>query len=420
MKKRVSLSAIAVVLLTGITLHKGYHNFSIDSGRFSVSLPAKSSSVFGIETEGYVVVEDRVKRNQFLADILRQYNVPAHLIRQVSALPRQIFDVRKIVPDKKFTLICHKDSLRMPAAMVYEPNPVDYVIFRFGDSLSVEVCQREVTVNEREISGIIQTSLFQTIAEMGISYELTNKVVDILAWQVDFQRLNRGDEIRIIYEELLADGKQIGIRNIKGIFFNYGGKPVYAIPFDQGNGVEYFDEEGNSLRKALLKYPIEFTRISSRYTMRRFHPVLKVNRPHLGTDFAAPEGTPVRSAGDGVVEEAGYTSNNGNYVKIRHNSTYTTQYLHLSKIAPGVHRGTAVRQGQWIGNVGSTGLATGPHLCYRFWKNGKQVDALRVDLPSSEPVKAEFREAFHHVKEKIVKRLKAIPSASQTYLASAG
>jgi murein DD-endopeptidase MepM/ murein hydrolase activator NlpD len=244
-------------------------------------------------------------------------------------------------------------------------------------------------------------------------------VVDILAWQVDFQRLNKGDEIKIIYEEMQVEGKSIGIGQIKGIYFRYGQKEVYAIPFNQGEGLEYFDENGNSLRKALLKYPIEFTRISSRYSMRRFHPVLKVNRPHLGTDFAAPTGTPVRSVGDGVVVEATYTANNGNYVKIRHNSTYTTQYLHLSKIAPGIKAGVSVKQGQWIGNVGSTGLATGPHLCYRFWKNGVQIDALKAELPSALPIHPKHREAFNQVKEATIKRLDAIPAAVPAFYAAA-
>lgn len=418
MKKLTSAVAIAALLATGTGFIPAEQPQAVIPYRFSVSTPQQPNTVYGIETDGYLVIEDRVKRNQFLSDIFRQYNVPAHLIRQISSLPRNVFDVRKIVSDKKLTLICYNDSLRIPKTVVYEPNATDYVIFRLDDSLSVEVCRREITVAEREISGTIYTSLFQTIAEMGITYELTNKVVDILAWQVDFQRLNRGDEIKIIYEELLAEGKSIGIGAIKGIYFNYGGRAVYAIPFDQGEGTDYFDEEGNSIRKAFLKYPIEFTRISSRYSMNRFHPVLKVNRPHLGTDFAAPTGTPVRSVGDGVVEEAGYTSNNGNYVKIRHNSTYTTQYLHLSKIAPGIHRGVSVKQGQWIGNVGSTGLATGPHLCYRFWKNGKQVDALKVELPAALPVKKEYREKFFEQKNKIVDRLNAIPRSTQTYLAS--
>ncbi len=368
------------------------------------------ATMFGLVIDDHVVLEDRIKRNQFLSDILREYNVPVKLINQLSTLPREVFDVRKIVPNKKFTFICHADSLRTPKAFVYEPNAIDYVVFNFGDDLQVDACQREVSVIEKSISGVITASLSQTINEMGISHELTNKFVDIFGWQVDFQRLQRGDQFKLIYEEVQVEGTPIGIRGISGIYFNHFGSGYYAVPYDQGNGLDYFDEDGKSLRKALLKYPIEFTRISSRFSGNRFHPVLKINRPHLGTDFAAPTGTPIRSVGDGVVLEAHYTSNNGNFVKIRHNATYTTQYLHMSKIAPGIKPGTRVKQGQWIGNVGSTGLATGPHLCYRFWRNGVQVDALRVELPPSEPILDNHLESFTVKKEQVIRQLQAIPA----------
>jgi murein DD-endopeptidase MepM/ murein hydrolase activator NlpD len=275
------------------------------------------------------------------------------------------------------------------------------------------VCQRDVTVEEKSISGIIQSSLSQTINEMGISHELTNKFVDIFAWQVDFQRLQKGDVFKLVYEEVQVEGHPIGVRDIKGIYFEHFGSGYYAVPFDQGNGRDYFDEDGKSLRKALLKYPIEFTRISSRYTGKRFHPVQKIFKAHLGTDFAAPQGTPIRSVGDGLVEEARYKSNNGNYVKIRHNGTYTTQYLHMSRIDGSVRAGTRVRQGQVIGYVGSTGLATGPHLCYRFWKNGVQVDALRVELPASEPIKAEYKDAYEVAKGAVMIKLDGIASPVQ-------
>jgi Membrane proteins related to metalloendopeptidases len=243
---------------------------------------------------------------------------------------------------------------------------------------------------------------------MDISVDLTNKFVDIFAWQVDFQRLQKGDQFKLIYEENLVEDKPIGIGKILGIYFEHSGNGFYAFPFDQGDGLDYFDDEGNSLRKALLKYPIEFTRISSRYSMNRFHPVVKVFRPHLGTDFAASTGTPIRSVGDGIIEEAQYKSNNGNYVKVRHNGTYTTGYLHMSKIAAGITPGTKVRQGQTIGYVGSTGLATGPHLCYRFWKNGVQVDALKVELPPSMPVKKEYWPEFEKQKQNLMTRLSLI------------
>lgn len=395
--------------------------FAHESGEpLMINFDWKTPTVlYGMIVDDLHVIEDKVKRNQFLSDIMREYNVPVKLINQVAGLPRNVFDVRKIAPDKKFTFICSPDSLRVPKVFVYEPNAIDYVVFRFEDSLRVDVCQREVTVVEKTISGIINSSLSHTIYEMGISHELTNKFVDIFAWQVDFQRLQRGDQFKLIYEEQQVDGRPIGIKKINGIYFNHFGSGYYAVPFDQGNGLDYFDEDGKSLRKALLKYPIEFTRISSRYSGNRFHPVKKVWKPHLGTDFAAPEGTPIRSVGDGTVEEAQYKSNNGNYVKIRHNGTYTTQYLHMSKIAPGIKPGTRVRQGQWIGNVGSTGLATGPHVCYRFWKNGVQVDALRVELPPSEPILPEHQSRFEATKAEVIKQLNAIPGPLPNTFAAA-
>ena len=359
--------------------------------------------------DDHLVIEDKIKRNERLGDILEQYNVPAKLINELSLLSRKIFDPRKFAANKKYTLICDNDSLTSAKALVYEPNAIDYIIFKFGDSLSVDVCKREVVTVEKSISGIIRSNLSETIEELGISHELTNRFVDIFGWQVDFQRLQKGDKFKMIYQENQVEGVAIGIKQIEGIYFEHFGSDYYAFPFDQGEGMDYFDEHGKSLRKALLKYPIEFTRISSRFTMNRFHPVQRRWKAHLGTDFAAPVGTPIRSVGDGIVQEAQYKSNNGNYVNIRHNSTYTTQYLHMSRIASGVRAGTRVRQGETIGYVGSTGLATGPHLCYRFWKNGIQVDALRADLPASQPVKTQMLGSFEIIKQQLIDRLQAIP-----------
>jgi murein DD-endopeptidase MepM/ murein hydrolase activator NlpD len=361
----------------------------------------------------HLVIEDKIKRNQRLGDILMEYNVPARLIQEVSNLSRKVFDPRKIAANKKYTLICDKDSLTRAKALVYEPNAIDYIIFKFGDSLSVDVCKREVVTVEKSISGVIQSNLSETIEKLGISHELTNRFVDIFGWQVDFQRLQKGDKFKLIYKENQVEGVAIGIKQIDGIYFEHFGSEYYAFPFDQGDGVDYFDEQGKSLRKALLKYPIEFTRISSRFTMNRFHPVQRRWKAHLGTDFAAPTGTPIRSVGDGIILEAQYKSNNGNYVKIRHNSTYTTQYLHMSRIATGVRAGTRIRQGETIGYVGSTGLATGPHLCYRFWKNGIQVDALRAELPASQPVRKDMIESFEKVKQSLTEKLQAIPFAPE-------
>lgn len=425
-KRWVTFSFVAMFCVCSVLLSRTFlPSFTRESSQrdSSASAPVKvkePSVLYGMVVDNYLVIEDKIKRNQNLGDILTAYNVPAKLIHQVSQISHSIFDVRKIAPDKKYTLICNTDSTKRAKYLVYEPNPIEYVIFRLEDTLNVDVCQRDVVTIQKSVSGVIQSSLSQTIEESGISYELTNMFVDIFAWQVDFQRLQKGDKFKLIYEETQVDGHTIGIKQIDGIYFEHFGSEYYAIPFDQGNGKDYFDEEGKSLRKALLKYPIEFTRISSHYTMNRFHPVQKRWKAHLGTDFAAPVGTPIRSVGDGIIEEAQFKYNNGNYVKIKHNGTYTTQYLHMSRIATGIRAGMRIRQGETIGYVGSTGLATGPHLCYRFWKNGVQVDALKAELPASEPITKEYKENYEKVKAELIQRLKSIPlpSATQGSLAS--
>ena len=422
-KRWLSIVSVFNIVLVAIALnhYNAFESIQHKSDAYSyspITIEVKRPTMlYGINVNEHVVIEDKIKKNQFLADILTEYNVPVKLINQVSSLPRNVFDVRKVAANKKYTLICQSDSTKTAKVFVYEPNPIDYIVFTFEDSLWVDVCQRDVVVEEKSISGVIESSLSETIEQMGISHELTNKFVDIFAWQVDFQRLQKGDVFKLVYEEMQVEGRSIGIRNINGIYFEHFGSGYYAIPFDQGEGRDYFDEHGKSLRKALLKYPIEFTRISSRYTGRRFHPVQKVFKAHLGTDFAAPTGTPIRSVGDGIVEEAQYKSNNGNYVKIRHNGTYTTQYLHMSRIEPDIKAGQRVRQGQRIGYVGSTGLATGPHLCYRFWRNGVQVDALRVELPPSQPIMSDYAEAYEQVKSEVKMRLDAIPSPMRESLA---
>lgn len=420
MVKKLSGLIVLIALAGGVFLFNNLFNpapsvqeivLTSDSTELAPLEVKEPKMLYGmVLQDDHVVIEDKIKRNQFLGDILEEYNVPAKLIHQVSQLSRKVFDPRKITPNSKYTLICNLDSITKKAkAFVYEPNAIDYIIFRFEDSLSVDVGQREVTTLEKTVSGVIQSSLSESMEKLGMPADLTNRFVDIFGWQVDFQRLQAGDKFKLIYEEQQVEGVSIGVSKINAIYFEHFNHPYYAFPFDQGDGVDYFDEEGKSLRKALLKYPIEFTRISSRYNKNRFHPVQKRWKAHLGTDFAAPTGTPIRSVGDGIVLEARYKSNNGNYVKIRHNSTYTTQYLHMSRIASGVRAGDRVRQGQTIGYVGSTGLATGPHLCYRFWKNGVQVDALRVDLPASQPVKSDFVTSFELVKEDLIQKLNVIP-----------
>jgi murein DD-endopeptidase MepM/ murein hydrolase activator NlpD len=369
---------------------------------------AEPPTLYGISIESMMVIEDKIKRNQNISEILSEYNVSSQTIFDLANKSKDVFDVRKIAANKKYTLICDQDSLKTARVLVYEHNPIEYVIFNLKDSVFVEKKARDVEVIEKTASGVIESNLSVTMQELGLSATLTDQFVDVLGWQLDFFGLQKGDWFKVVYEDKLVEGTSVGIGDIKAIYFQHYGNDYYAFNYDQGSGIDYFDEEGNSLRKALLKYPLEFTRISSRYSGSRYHPVQKRYKAHRGTDFAAPKGTPIRSVGDGIIVEAQFKKYNGNYVKVKHNSTYTTQYLHMSKIASGIKPGTKVKQGQTIGYVGSTGLATGNHLCYRFWKNGVQVDALKVDLPPSEPIVDSNKDAFFQKRDQLMEQLDAI------------
>ncbi len=402
--------------ITGLSHHTQVDTTAIDS---CTIIKAEPKMLFGMEVDSMIVIEGRIKRNQYLSEILLNYNVPYQKIHQLAETSKSVFNVRKIAANKKYTLICYPDSLQTAKAMVYQPNQIEYVIFNFGDSVTVEKIERKIDIVEKELAGTIEYSLAVTISELGGSPQLTNDFVDVLAWQIDFYALQKGDKFKIIYDEKQVEGEAIGVGIIKGVYFEHFGNDYYAYHFDQGNGIDYFDAEGNSLRKALLKYPLDFTRISSRYSGNRYHPVQKRWKAHKGTDFAAPKGTPIRAVGDAIVSEARYSKYNGNYVKLKHNTTYSTQYLHMSKIAKGVKTGSKVKQGQTIGYVGSTGLATGNHLCYRFWKNGVQVDALKVNIPPSEPISEANKENFKAVRNMLRQQLDSIyfqqlPSVNET------
>ncbi len=375
---------------------------------------------YGINIDSLEVVREKIKSRQRLSDILTPYNVSKEDIYSLSLSSKGIFDLRKLRVNKPYDLLIKEDSLPQAKAMVYYHNDIDYVIFHIDDSVFVEKGAKEIEVKEQSTSGVINSSLSATISDMGLSPMLTNELADVFAWQIDFFRLYPGDRFKVIYEEQLVEGKSIGISAIKAAVFEHNGYESYAYFYDQGTSVDYFDEKGKSLRKAFLKYPVQFSRISSRYSGSRYHPVQKRYKAHRGTDFAAPRGTPIRSVGEGTVVAAQYGKYNGNYVKIRHNSIYTTQYLHMSKIASGMKPGAHVKQGQTIGYVGATGLAAGNHVCYRFWKGGYQVDALKVKLPSSEPIKEERMEDFVQVVASLKQQLDAISYPIEKMAASIG
>lgn len=357
--------------------------------------PEPATDEFGIAFERLNRLEHKVRRGETFSDILRLHGVAAPRVHEIVDAAKGHLDVRRIRPGDRIHLYRADSAARH---LVYQPNPVDFVVLDLDRRIRVRSDKKEVTRVQRSIRGTIEGSLYGAVTGNGGDPALVDRMAnDIYAWTIDFQQLQKGDSFSVIYEEEHVDGTSVGTGEILAARFEHGGVPMYAYRLERDDAVEYFDENGNSLRKALLKSPLRYSVVTSGYTQRRFHPVQKRYKPHLGTDYAAPHGTSILAVGDGVVTEAQFKQNNGNYVKIRHNGTYTTGYLHMSRFEKGIKPGVRVRQGQVIGYVGSTGLATGPHVCYRFWKNGVQVDSRKEVMPPSEPVADTHRAAFAQV-----------------------
>lgn len=363
---------------------------------------------YGINYEDLILIKDTVQPHQNLSDILSKYKVPNAVIHAVASSSRPVFDVRKIKAGNPFCIIRYKNPIQKVRCLVYEINPVDYVIFKLEDPITVSLGKKPVRIEIETVSESIESSLWETLIEKKIDPELAVKLSEIYAWTIDFHHLQKGDGFQVIFEKKFIKNKPIGLGRIKAARFYHKDKYFYAFYFEQDAHGSYFDEHAKSLEKAFLKAPIKFSKITSGYSKRRFHPILKKYKAHFGIDYAAKTGTPIMSTGDGVVVKTGYDSKNGRYVKIKHNGIYTTQYLHMSRIARGIKPQAKIKQGDIIGYVGATGLATGPHLCYRFWKNGRQVDPFKEDIPSIEPVKKENLQKFNQQVAELNEQLNAL------------
>ncbi len=377
------------------------------------TLPERVYNEFGICEDDWDSVVDLVKPNQTMSDVFLSLNFSqAESNKIISRMVNDnLFDPRRFRAGRTFLAyydIDDQDINRKPRHLFYEINNIDYLHFVLKDTLQVFRKQKEVTVVPKIASGLITSSLWNTIAAQGAHRDLAIRMSEIFAWEVDFFRIQKGDGFKVIYGENHIGERSIGLERIEAIYFSNLGRCLFGFFFESDSISDFFNEKGESLRKAFLRAPLEFGRITSRFSHNRLHPVLRVRRPHHGTDYAAPRGTPILAVGDGVVTRAAYNSGNGNYVRIRHNSVYETQYLHMSRFGKGIKPGTRVRQGQVIGYVGSTGLATGPHVCFRFWKNGKQVDHLREEFPTQEPIPKRYMKEFITLKEGLMARLNEI------------
>ncbi len=364
--------------------------------------------LYGLPVDSFHIEESTISRNQNLSDILTNRGVSAQSVDQLAKNSVAVFDVRKMKAGNRYSVFYSKDDRRSPLYLAYANNGVDYYLYSLTGSLKVIAGKHEVTSIRQTKSGVIKSSLWNAIKESNISPLLAVELSEIYAWSIDFFGIQKGDNFTVIYDEDFVNGEAIGLGKIHSASFTQGSTVFYAIHFLQDDGESYFDEKGNSLRKSFLKAPLKFSRISSRFSNNRMHPVLRISRPHHGVDYAAAKGTPVVSIGDGVVIQKSYqAAGGGNYVKIKHNSVYTTSYMHLSKFASGLKSGSRVRQGEVIGYVGSTGLSSGPHLDFRVFIGGTAVDPLKIKSEPAEPIKPANLTKFNTLRDSVVQLLTA-------------
>ena len=345
--------------------------------------------------------------NDMLGPLLSNRGVEYFKIDELIRKAASIFPLRSMRAGKELTLVTDPASDKVHA-VVYEPDPYREVVYHIGDSIHVEMIQKETELRLESASGTINGSLWASMEDQHLPIDLIAAMEGALGWSVDFYHIQKGDSYKLVYERKYVEGEPIGIGRLIGAEFTSGKTSYHAIAYKSSKHDGYYDLEGRPMKKAFLKSPVEYARISSRFSNNRFHPILKRNKGHFGTDYAAACGTPIRAVANGRVTHAAYTSGNGKYVKITHDKTYATQYLHMSRFADGIRPGTMVKQGQTIGYVGQTGLATGCHVCFRFWKNGRQVDHLREKMPPPEAMPAAELPDYMKVRDQVKALLDSI------------
>jgi len=340
-----------------------------------------------------------INNHESLGSILNKEGISFSTIEKIAEIAKPDFDVRYIKAGNTYHLYYSADTTALLQHFVYEISQIKYLLVSFEDSINVKVNEKEVITKLAKGKGVITSSLWNTMKANNLDPNLAIKLSEIYAWEVDFYRIQKNDRFKVIYERNYVGNKSIGSGRVRAAKFTHYGKDFSAFFFESDTIKDYYNESAESLRKAFLRAPLKYSRISSGFSHSRLHPVLKTRRPHLGTDYAAPTGTPIMAVGDGVVTEARYHGGNGNYVRIRHNSVYETQYLHMSRFAKGIRPGVRVSQGDIIGYVGMTGLATGPHVCFRFWKNGQQVNHLKEEFPHAEPLDSVYHHEFFKLRD---------------------
>lgn len=405
-KKQVNILFFSCLLLLFSCAEKKVNESSQNIQKDSVVSVSveKRDSFMGIDIEGREVQHGRIPNNQTLGGLLSDYGLTARQIHDMELKSRPIFNVRKIKAGNPYHIIQSADTIHKTDYFVYEVNMTEYVVYDLTDTISVSRFEKDLVLKDRVVTGVIESSLWNSVVGQGVPFELALELSNIYAWNIDFFGLQKGDRYTVQYVEVLCDSNFVRIDTVKCAKFTHCGTDFYAIPFTQKGRRDYYDYDGASLRKAFLKAPLSYSRISSHFSHSRFHPVLKYYRPHHGVDYAAPTGTPVMTIGDGRVVFKGWTKGGGNTVKIQHNSVYTTVYMHLSKFGK-ISQGSVVKQGEVIGYVGSTGISTGPHLDFRVYENGTPVNPLKVKSPPVEPVDSLLMPQFMMERDSMLKKL---------------
>ncbi|MFH7015907.1 peptidoglycan DD-metalloendopeptidase family protein [Flavobacterium sp. FlaQc-47] len=386
-------------------------NKTAEKVEIKITKPKTKKVEFGFNYADFNVLQDTIKKGDSFGSIIQSQNIGDKKVYDIVEQIKDSFNVRTIRYNKPYTILRSKNKTNKLQVFIYQPDALTYYVIDFRDSISKAYKKiKPVTLKRKIIGGVLKSSLSETLGNESVEAALASRITKVFSWSIDFFKLKKGDRYGLIFTERFINGKTYdGVEDLEAAFFEYKGKIVYAFPFEKdtmSGKIEYYDDEGKTLKNFFLKTPIKFSRITSRFTANRFHPVQHTWKAHKGTDYAAPTGTPISTTASGVVEATGYTAGNGNFVKVKHNGTYSTQYLHMSRIL--VRRGQRVTQGQTIGLVGSTGLATGPHVCYRFWKNGIQVDALRLNLPTGESLTGNDKTRFMNQMEPLKRELDSI------------
>src|SRR5690606_10418476 len=383
-------------------------NESREISEVVVEVPEVIHEEYGFVLNDFEVIRDTIRSGDNFGGIMGSHGLSGNKLHEVLQQVKNIFNPAKLQVGKPYMILKARDSAYTPNYFIYENDRIGYTVVNMGDSIGAYKAEKPVTIKKKTVSGIILNNLSESMQNEGLSVTLTHELSNIYQWSIDFFKLQKGDQFKMVYNErYINDTVYAGLESIEGAVFVHQDKPYYAFGYSVNSEVGFYDENARPLESFFLKAPLNFSRISSRFSGNRFHPVQKTWKAHKGTDYAAPHGTPIWSTANGTVIASGYTAGNGNYVKVKHNDTYTTQYLHMSK--RNVKVGQRVRQGDVIGYVGSTGLATGPHVCYRFWLRGQQVDPYKQNLPAAEPIAEHLKEGYYQAIESIKADLESIP-----------